>query len=162
MVAPGTARGTVAFFSGSTALGSGELRDGKAIKTVTFYGSGDQTLTAAYSGNATYATSVSNDMTITVGSPGSAPTTASLSLDSSSIPIGSTALITATISPSDATGQIAFYDGSMLLGTRVISSGSATLTQPFSTSGTHLISAVYSGDPAYESSVSANQPLAVN
>ncbi len=70
--------------------------------------------------------------------------------------------LTATVSPSAATGQITFYNGTTVLGTALLSSGSATLMQSFPTAGAQTLSAVYSGDPTYVSSTSTNVTLTVN
>jgi trimeric autotransporter adhesin len=72
------------------------------------------------------------------------------------------------------TGTIAFYDGGVLLPGTVLqypragagtldASVSATITTTFGTTGTHVITAVFSGDPSYASSTSAPaNAMAVN
>ena len=53
--------------------------------------------------------------------------------------------LTATVSPSAATGTVTFKDGSTTLGTATIRGGTATLTKSFTTTGTHTLTAVYPG-----------------
>ena len=162
MVSPSAATGTVTFYDGTGSLGTRTLNSGSVAQSAHFYTPGVQTLTATYNGNSIYASSRSSDVKVTVGSPGSTATTTTLSLSSSTIAVGSTVTLTAAVTPLAATGQISFYNGSTRLGTALLSSGSATLTQLFSTTGTQTLRAVYSGDPTYASSTSANETLTIN
>ena len=56
--------------------------------------------------------------------------------------------LTATV-PAAATGTISFYEGTTLLGTGPVNNGTASITTTSLTPGTHLITAVYSGDANY-------------
>ena len=62
-------------------------------------------------------------------------------------PVTLTATIAAFATP--PTGTMTFYDGTTLLGTSAVASGSATYTATTLTAGTHSITAVYSGDSSY-------------
>ncbi|MGO4516886.1 beta strand repeat-containing protein [Terriglobus sp. 2YAB30_2] len=67
------------------------------------------------------------------------------------------------------TGTITFYDGSIAIGTAPVSAAAATLTTTFSSEGTHVITAIYSGDnnfntvtsPAFNEVVSKTTPLII-
>jgi hypothetical protein len=72
-VSPGAASGTVTFYAGTTSLGTGELSGGMATLDVSGLPVGLNSLHAAYSGDATYAGSVSTDLVQTV-QPSSAMT----------------------------------------------------------------------------------------
>ena len=62
----GCRRGYVAFFNGSTSLGTGTLSSGTATYNATFSAAGTDTITATYGGDNTYASSTSTAVTITV------------------------------------------------------------------------------------------------
>jgi hypothetical protein len=62
-------------------------------------------------------------------------------------------ILTATLSDSEATGRVRFYDASTspvsLLGTAALDSGTATLPVTFTDTGTHQIMASYIGPSEY-------------
>ena len=62
---------------------------------------------------------------------------------------------TASISPPNATGSVTFLDGTSTLGTVPLSAGTASLTLPSFTLGTHQVQARYVPDPGYGGSSSA-------
>ena len=64
--------------------------------------------------------------------------------------------MTATVSPSVATGWVTFNDGATPLGSVPVSGGQATFQMPPPGPGVHQLAAVFSGDGTiYDSSVSA-------
>jgi hypothetical protein len=73
---------------------------------------------------------------------------------------GSHAPLGATVTGSSPTGTVTWFDGSTLLGSATLVSGSASLTVNFTTPGTHLITLVYSGD-SHNTSSSATQTVQV-
>lgn len=94
-------------------------------------------------------------------STGTTTTTTTLAASAASVAAGTSISLTATVSPSAATGAVTFYNGSTALGTANLSSGSATLTISFSTAGTETLTAVYTGSSAYAASTSAAISLTV-
>jgi len=60
--------------------------------------------------------------------------------------IGQSVTLTAAVVPNSATGSVQFLDGSKVLGSATVSSGSATLSLGSLGVGTHSITAVYAGD----------------
>jgi hypothetical protein len=70
--------------------------------------------------------------------------------------------LTATVSPTAATGTVTFYDGTTSLGTGTLSSGTATLATSFSTTGTHTLTATYAGSTTYAASTSSSITLTVS
>ncbi len=64
---------------------------------------------------------------------------------------------TATLAPSAGTptGTMSFYDGTTLLGTQPLSNNAATYTSSALATGTHSITAVYSGNANYTAATSA-------
>ena len=54
--------------------------------------------------------------------------------------------MSATVNGSSPTGYVSWFDGTTLLGSTTLVSGSASLSATFTTPGTHLITVSYSGD----------------
>jgi hypothetical protein len=85
------------------------------------------------------------------------------SLQSSPNPsvFGQSTSLTATV-PSGATGKVAFYDGANLLGFGTVSGGQASFSTVLLPSGTRSLTARYTGDTTYATSVSNARAHAVN
>jgi hypothetical protein len=60
--------------------------------------------------------------------------------------------LTATVSPSVATGTVTFYNGTTSIGSGTLSSGTATVTTTFGAVGTESITATYGGSSTYAAS----------
>ena len=75
----------------------------------------------------------------------SASTTA-LQASSTSVTFGQSVTLTATVTPSSATGRVTFYDGTNLLAIRTLSSGQAAITTSLLPSGLRSLRVLYSGD----------------
>ena len=81
-----------------------------------------------------------------------------VTLDSSANPamVSTSVTFTATVSAAGTpTGSVAFYNGTTLLGTGTLASGVASYTTSSLASGTHSITAVYSGDTQFLSATSS-------
>ena len=150
------ATGLVTFFNnGTTAIGSATLAtvNGIARATATYNGaalaSSPYNITAVYAGDTTYNISTSAAQTLTVSAAVPIPTSTVVTSSALNGNLGSSITFTATImggsgSPS---GSIAFLDGGTSLGSPVpVSNGAATYTTSTLTAGTHVITAIYSGD----------------
>ncbi len=96
----------------------------------------------------------SNDVSIILGT---GPTVTATTLVSSLNPAnyGQSVSLTATVSPSAATGSVTFYDSVAVLGTASVSGGTAQHTTSALLPGSHSLSAVYSGDANFAGSASA-------
>jgi hypothetical protein len=79
-------------------------------------------------------------------------TRTTLSTSPTASKIGDSVTLTATISPSTATGTVTFSDGSATLGAANLSSGAAQLSVPFKSAGLHRLTAVYRGDASFSPS----------
>jgi Big-like domain-containing protein len=90
----------------------------------------------------------------------STTTTVASSLPTSTF--GQSVTLTASVSPSAATGTVQFFDGGSPLGTVPLSAGSASLTTATLPTGTHSITASYSGDATFAGSTSAAITQIVN
>ena len=142
-VAPGagTLTGTVTFKDGATTLGTGTLGGG----------------TATYS---TSALSVAgHSITQTVNAAG---TTTSLASNANPSVFGQSVTLTATVTPSAATGTVTFKDGATTLGTGTLSGGNATFSTSALTVAGHSLTAVYGGDASYGTSTSSTLTQTVN
>ena len=133
-----------------------------ASLTVTAPSAGSHTIQGTYSGDINYNNSTSPSVTITVAQ---SATVTTISATPSTLTAGVPESFTATIAPLTVavgatytiTGTVSFYDGgTTLLGTAAISSNTAILTGIYlSLSATHTITAVYSGNTSYSTSVSS-------
>ena len=159
-VMPSTATGTVTFMDGSTALGTGTLASGVASYAATFSTTGSHSLTAVYSGDAIDAASTSSAVAETITTQSLTTTVLTSSVNPSQLAQGTT--LTATVTPSAATGSVTFMDGSTTLGTGTLSSGIATYSAAFSATGSHTLTAVYAGDSTYATSTSSALTQTVN
>jgi Bacterial Ig-like domain (group 3)/FG-GAP-like repeat/FG-GAP repeat len=75
---------------------------------------------------------------------------------------GAPVTLTATVSPSSATGAVTFYDGTTVLGVGTLASGVATLSTITLPAGTTSLTAFYGGDSTFAASASALVPQTVN
>jgi hypothetical protein len=155
----GTPSGKVSFYDGTTLLGSAYLVNGVATLPATFATLGTHSLTAVYAGDSTFGTSTSGTFVETVSGY-----TASVGLTSSVNPsrLNQTTTLTATVAPTAGqttppalNGSVSFYDGTTLLVTVKVMSGAATYAATFTTTGSHSLTAVYSGDTNYGSATAA-------
>jgi hypothetical protein len=115
----------------------------------TVLGIGPHTLTATFTpADTTNYTTATATVTLTV-----IPATPVLTLGASPNPafLSNPVTFTATLSYSATapTGTVAFFDGTTQIGSGVVTAGVATSTTSALTTGTHSITAVYSGDSNY-------------
>lgn len=151
----GTPTGTVTFYDGTTALGTGTLSaTGVATLAVSFSTPGQHNLTVSYPGvgffqGVTSAVLVENVQDFTPG----------ITLTSSVNPValGSPTQLTATLTSASGapSGTVTFLDGSKVLGTGTLSNGIATLNVTFSTIGTHSLTVTYPGNGVFQPVTSA-------
>ena len=144
--ASGTPNGTVVLYDGSIAIGSGTLTNGRTSILISSLSAGSDSLTAAYQGSATFASSVSSVLIQTVS-----PATTSAGLTSSPNPARASQSVTFTATVTSqyggaATGSVTLLSGSQTLGTATLSGNRAILTTSFTTAGPYSITAKYSGD----------------
>jgi hypothetical protein len=145
--------GSVAFYDGTTLLGTAGLNANSATFTTTSPPAiGDHAISADYSGDTDYEPSDSP----TFQQVTQDPTSTTVASSQSPSPQGQSVTYTATISPSAGgvstpTGTVTFYDGTTRIGTAGVASGDATLTTSPGV-GEHAISADYGGDANYEPS----------
>jgi hypothetical protein len=154
----GSPLGTVHFFDGETALGSGNVdSSGIATFSISNLATGAHSLTAVYSGNAGFTGSTSKTFTETVSATLTGTVTTLAAAPNPDV-VGQAVALTATVSPTptgSSLGAVSFYDGETLLGKgNVNSSGVATFSTTSLALGAHSLTAVYSGDSGFTGSTS--------
>jgi MYXO-CTERM domain-containing protein len=149
----GTPTGTISFQDGTTTLGSATL-DGNGIATLTTKAltGGTHTITAAYSGDGVYGAGTGTVTQVVT----TAATMTALASSKNPAVAGDSVTFTATVTSSLAGfgGQVQFLDGTTVLGTATLSGGKATFATLTLAVGSHVITAVYSGDANFAGSTS--------
>ncbi len=152
----GTPTGSVTFLDGTTVLGTASLgTNGSAAFSTSALLPGSQTITALYDGDSTYDDSgVSLTQTVNL-----AGTITSVSSSSNPSQPGQTITFTATVQATGSgtpTGSVTFFDGTTMLGTGTLApingQDQATFATSVLASGSHTITAGYSGDSTFAGS----------
>lgn len=158
-VQPGTstaATGFVAFFSdGSTPLGAAPITNNTASLQVGNLPLGTHAITAQYTGDSNYLSSTSSFIAQTVTR---AFDSVNLVMSQNPVTYGVAVTFTASVQPiyysGTPTGTVLFADGSQNLGIATLVNGSAQFTVPTLSAGSHPITATYSGDTNFQSTMS--------
>jgi len=150
-VSPAAATGTVTFSDGVTTLGTVTVSAGSALLSTSSLAAGSHSIAATYSGDSNYNTSTAN----TVQTVNKANTATSLVSNLNPSIFGQLVTLTATVSPSSASGTVTFLDGGVTLGTGVLAGGIATFSTSNLAAGAHSMSASYSGNSNYNSSTTS-------
>jgi hypothetical protein len=162
--APGTPTGTVTFFDAGVPVGPGvPLSNEAASFTTSSLAAGSHAIVAQYSGDTTFAPSLSSTVSQQVIL--SATTTALVSSQSPST-AGQSVTFTASVTSTATgtpTGTVTFFDGSTSLGSAVnLANAAAAFSTATLGAGSHSITAHYSGDSSFASSVSSALTQQVN
>ena len=158
-VSPSSAGGSVEFFDGAASLGSAPVVGGVASLSTSSLSVGSHPLSASYGGNATHVASTSTTITQVVNKI-AAPTVLTTSPNPSTA--GSNVVLTATVSPSSASGSVEFFDGAASLGSAPVVGGVASLSTSSLSVGNHALTATYSGDATHAGSTSSVVTQTVN
>ena len=150
-VTPSSATGSVAFLDHGVTLAVVTLGHGSGSYTTSALPARSHDLTAMYGGNGTYLSSTSNTLTQVVNQAGSTTILAS-SLNPSTF--GSGVWLTASVTPSTATGTVSFKEGATTLGVVTLGHGSGRLLISTPTAGSHPLTAVYAGNVNFLTSTS--------
>jgi len=146
------------FFDGNTPIsGDVPLVAGAASLTTSVLSQGTHSITAQYSGDATFNAATSPAFLQTVNSP-KADVSVSLQLNPVTNPptFGDTLTFTASVAPATATGTIVFFaDGIAISGNIPLSNGTASTGTSALSAGPHAITAQYSGDANFNGASSA-------
>jgi len=151
--------GTVTFYDGSTQITSATLTVvGIAVATTSTLTPGTHSLTASYIGDSNFQGSSSNKVSQVVNQ---LPTATSLQVTPSSCKLGQNVTLTATVSPSTATGTVSFLDGPTTIGTAGLNAGTASFNISTLASGNHSLTASYGGD-ANDAPSASSPPVVVS
>jgi Big-like domain-containing protein len=155
--------GSVTFDDGASFIGAaGVDAQGTASILTQSLGVGSHSITAVYSGDATYAASTSAAVAVVVRGS----TALGLAAGSTSPVAGASVTFTATLttfgSQAVPTGQVTFKDGATTLGQSAFAGSAVTSFQTSTLSlGPHSITAQYPGDSTYVGSASAAVAITV-
>lgn len=168
--------GTVTFFNGSTQLGAPQpipatisssnctVQSPNLSVTSSSFSQGGNTITARYSGDTNYASSVSPPVTI----DDQASTTTTVSASPTTIQQGQTLTLTAAVTPNQTggpspTGTVSFSTSAfgVSLPSATLTNGQAQITTTALPTGTNSVVAVYAGD-ANNALSSGNVVVTVN
>ena len=160
----GPPSGSVTFYDGGTSLGSGTLNtSGVATLTTSALPVGSDSITAAYSGDDTFMSTVSAALSQQVNSASTSVSLTSSANPSTSPRVTFTATVSATAPGTGTpTGSVTFYDGSSSLGSGVLNTSGVVTLGTTLPAGTRHISAVYSGDGNFKTSDSAVLSQVIN
>ena len=147
----GTPTGTVTFEDGTTVLGSGTLSNGATTFSTSSLAVGSHSITAVYSGDASFTgvTSAALTQAVNKGSSGAA-----LVLSPNPSVYGQAVTLVATVSAvapaaGTPTGTVTVLDGTTPLETLNLVNGVTGFSTKSLTVGSHSITAVYSGDGSF-------------
>ncbi len=164
--------GTVSFYDGTTLLGMAVVNANSAsLPNITLSSAVLHTITAVYSGDASWAASTSNALAL---QSTLLPDTVTLAVSTGTAGPGQSITLTATVTPvgipatnveQNPTGNVVFYDGTTVLGTVALSaalnySSTSTLITGSLPGGQNVLTAVYVGDLYYAPGTS--NPVTIN
>ena len=166
---PGTPTGSVQFFGNATALGSPVPLLGNRASSgpLHFPAAGAYYITSSYSGDSTYAHTVSPGLSLLVTGLSS---TTSISAMTTAIPVDTSATFTVSVQANSGssipTGSVRLYLSNALSGgfliTVPLSNGRATTPPvPFPTPGSYTLIAEYLGDSVFSASNSSGTAVTV-
>jgi Bacterial Ig-like domain (group 3)/FG-GAP-like repeat len=148
----GAPTGTVAFKSGTTVLGTGNVKNGQATLNYSFPIPHTNKITAEYSGDSVFLPSESSLLKQSVLK---ASTTTALTSSPNPSSVGQTVKFSATVAGQyggTPTGTVTFKDGQTVLAQVSLNDGVAKYKTSSLSQGNHQISAVYSGDTNFHPS----------
>jgi predicted secreted protein len=131
---------------------------GKATWQASGQTRGTHRMTAEYHGDSSTTSSTSSSLVVTV--KGKASST-KLAANDRDYRHGYRPTVTASVSPSGATGSVTFRDGSKVLGSAKVARGKAALRAPVLARGKHTVTATYNGSTAYAPSASSKITITV-
>jgi uncharacterized protein (TIGR03382 family) len=138
--ASGAPSGTVSLFDGSEQVGTATVADGAAAFLVSSLSAGTHTLSAVYSGDATFGGSRAPGLAQTVTQ--AASTTA---LAATAAPGGATLVATVRSEAGTPTGTVRFAEGAASLGSSALDAEGAARLPVTLAQGSHTVTATYEG-----------------
>lgn len=145
----GAPTGTVSLFDGSQPLATATLADGGATFEVSSLSAGTHTLTAVYSGDATFGGSRSPGVEQTVAQADS-----STALTAQAAPGGATLVATVSSAAGTPDGTVRFEEGATPLGSATLGADGTARLGVSLAPGTHTLTATYQGTTNWTESTS--------
>jgi subtilisin family serine protease len=145
-VSPSIAAGRVTFKDRGRAVKTVSVTGGKAIWQATGQIRGNHVMTAVYSGDTVTLPSTSAAVKVSVR--GRASSTR-LTANDPTYPHGFRPVLTASVTPSKATGTVTFRDRWKVIGKVTLRRGRAVLRAPVLSRGRHTVTATYHGSHVY-------------
>ena len=162
----GTPTGTVSILDGSAQIATAALAASAATYKTSTLAVGSHSLSVTYSGDSNFASSTSNSIAVTVTAPSKVATTTALKASASQIASGASISFTANVAPQSGsgspTGTVTFLDGSTQIGAAGLAASSAQFSTSSLATGTHSITASYSGDGNFTGSASSSVSVTVS
>jgi len=157
-----SATGTVTFTYGTTVIGTSTMVGGTTSFTTAMLPSGVDTITGTYNGDTNFAVSTGTTTETVNGSQ----TVTTLTIVPNPALVGQTVTLAATVTgvslTKTPTGSVTFYAGTTALAqVPLTTTGTATYSTSAFPFGTYVITAVYSGDPAFNPSTSTPTTLVI-
>jgi surface antigen len=150
-----TPSGAARIFDGGTEIGSGNLSGGPLSVTISSLSVGTHPITASYDGDSNFLSSDSPTFDQVVDK---AATTTTLTSSANPSVFGQRVTYTATVAPSagsgNPTGTVQFFDGTTPIGSGTLSNGTYSMTPPSLAVGSYPLTATYSGDNDFLTSIS--------
>jgi hypothetical protein len=146
--------GAINFYDASTLMGSTTLSALTASLSVPSFSAGSHPITISYSGDSNFTSCSSSILTQQVNLIGTQTTVTSSANPSLA---GQPLTLTATLAPAypgNPGGTVTFYDGATVLGTGTVAGNVVSFTTSSLSTGSHSITAVYSGDLNFNGSTS--------
>ncbi len=148
---PFNATGSITFLSGNNPISSPQSIFGGSVVMNTVFSPGTYSLTARYNGDSNYNPNTSSPITQVVNK---VTTTTTLSSSQNPSSAGQTVTLMAAVQPNGPTGTVNFLDGQTLLGSVNLSNPTVSFTTSSLSSGSHSLTAAYSGDGNFSASTS--------
>ena len=165
-LAPGAGipSGTVAFYDGSTIIGTAPVLEGHASLTTSVLALGAHSLSAVYTGDSNFSTSTSPALAESIDP---AKTTVALTANASSAGFEQNIEFDVFVSPADSqsgtpTGRFVLFDGPTELAGGELDQGEGVIDAAFETLGDHAITAEYVGDHNFLASTSLPVHVTIN
>lgn len=156
----GTPTGSVTFMDGTTTLSTVTLASGAASYTSTAFAIGSHSLTASYTGDSIFGSATSSTQSLSIGL---LVPTVTLTAPATAL-LGAPVILSASVAgtPGTPTGSVIFKDGSTVLSTVTLASGTASYTTSTLAAGSHTVTASYSGDATFSAVTSATTTVTVS
>lgn len=154
----GTPTGSVTFKDGTMTLSTVPLDGtGRATMLSNSLAGGGHSISAAYGGDATFASSASAVATLQIATGARIASTTTVSATSNPSAPGVAVTFNASVAATAGmpTGTVTFKTGAQTIGTATLDGGLASLTLSSMAVGMHLVTATYDGDASFASSISA-------